>query len=90
MSKKTIYKNDNGFSDKYSFHFEESINEETNQVIIESKMIFNLSSKAAKNKLNKAWAKDKSPLLLELQQIFREHEKEKKEDKAAAWYKPIE
>ena len=89
MSKKTILKSIRG-SNKYNFSFEELLDEETNQVIIESRMYIDLSSKAAKNKLNKAWAKDKSPLLLELQQIFREHEKDKKEDRANTWYDPIE
>ncbi|GEM_PF-4836613 len=90
MSVKSILKYFGSTNSKCSFCFEENYDEDNNVVTIESKMIFDLSSKAAKNKLNKAWSKDKSPMLLEMQKMFREHEKAKKEGNASNWYNVIE
>lgn len=90
MEQKTILQRMAGINNKCIFSYDERIDEKSNQVIIEAKMTFDLSSKAAVNKLNKAWKKDKSPMLLELQQMFRNHEKLKKEEKENEWYTPIE
>lgn len=90
MDKNTIIQKMSGINNKCTFYYDEKYDKESNQVIIEAKMTFDLSSKAAVNKLNKAWKKDKSPMLLELQQMFRNHERLKKEDKEEIWYTPIE
>ncbi len=90
MNEKTIFKHMGSTSSKYSLYFEEKYDEEEKTVVIEAKMKFDMTSKAAKEKLNKAWAKDKSPLLLELQKLFREHEKNKREGQEGMWYKPME
>lgn len=87
---KSIKRIEGGAKETYCYKYLEEIDEEKNIVLINAEMKIDLNSKAAKNKLNKAWSKDKSPLLIELQRIFREHEIDKKEKDFSKWYNPIE
>ena len=89
MEEKIILKRIAKRENESTFYYEEKIDSETNQVIIETKMTINLTSNAAKKRLNKSWKKDKSPLLTELQQMFRDHERDKKEEKESEWYSEI-
>lgn len=76
----------NSLSKQYSCNYEEYKNKDENCIEITATMKIDLNSKAAKNKLYKAWKKDKSPLLIELQRFFREHETMKKEGKTGNYY----
>lgn len=75
-----------GLSKYYGYEYEEYENTTDNCIEIKATMKIDLNSKAAKNKLYKSWKKDKSPLLTQLQEIFRNHEKEKKEGKTSNFY----
>lgn len=75
-----------GLSKAYNYTYEEFENIDDNCIEIKATMKIDLNSKAAKNKLYKSWKKDKSPLLTQLQEIFRNHEKDKKEQVATNFY----
>lgn len=79
-----------GLSKYYKYEYLEFENIDENCIEIKATMKIDLNSKAAKNKLYKSWKKDKSPLLTQLQEIFREHEREKKEEKTGRFYEEIE
>lgn len=79
-----------GLSKYYKYDYIEYENIDENCIEIKATMKIDLNSKAAKNKLYKSWKKDKSPLLTQLQETFREHEKDKKEGKTGNFYQIIE
>lgn len=78
MNKSTILKISRG-NENFLTEYEEYKDLDNNCIIINSKMKIDLNSKASIQRLNKAYKKDKSPLLLELQSFFKEHEKNKAE-----------
>lgn len=73
----------------YNLHYKEFENKKENCIEIIAEMKIDLNSKAAINKINKSWKKDKSPLLTELQEIYRNHQIDKREGKMGNTYKEI-
>ncbi len=79
-----------GISKYYKYDYIEFENIDENCIEIKATMKIDLNSKAAKNKLYKSWKKDKSPLLTQLQEFFRDHEIDKKEGKKGRIYEIVE
>lgn len=74
----------------YNFHYKEYKDIKENCIKIIAEMKIDLNSKAAVNKINKSWKKDKSPLLTELQEQYRDHLRSVKEEKEAERYEIIQ
>lgn len=90
MKNKKDILNFKGISKNYKYEYIEFENIDENCIEIKATMKIDLNSKAAKNKLYKSWKKDKSPLLTQLQEFFRNHETDKKEGKTGRIYEIIE
>lgn len=86
---KTIIEIFRGSGKYYNLHYKEYENTNENCIEIIAEMKIDLNSKAAINKINKSWKKDKSPLLTELQEIYKESQKDKREGKNGNTYEEI-
>ncbi len=78
--------NENTVCSGARYIYTEEYDEEHNVYKIQVNMYIDMKTKTASNKLKSAWEKDKSLLLIEMQNSYRQHEKMKKEGKASRWY----